>query len=67
MRISKSTIVILISMLVFSILVANVANLLSSDYLSRNYNNNNEDRTNKIIPMRDSLEKLVWFLQVNVN
>lgn len=64
MRISKSTIVILLSVLVLSILVANVANLLSSEYLSRN--NNNEDRANKVITMRDNPEKLIWFLQVNI-
>lgn len=60
MKISKSTVGILTSMVLLSILFASVVNLLSTDALKTSNTNNNLNYEK----MGDSNEHLIWFLQV---
>lgn len=61
MRISKTTLTILISMLVISIFVANVANLLNNELYE--YKRNKLDNTPRT--MDGSPDHLIWFLQIS--
>lgn len=70
MRISKSAIFFLLFILIFSILVANVANLVNvNDELQEYdvYEKRNQPwiQTQKQFPIKDSADHLIWFLQVS--
>jgi predicted MPP superfamily phosphohydrolase len=60
MRISKGTIVILVSMLLISIFLANVVNLLSTDGTKTKAPNKDN-----YIRITDSSDHLLWFLQIS--
>jgi len=66
MKISKSTIVFLILMLIFSILMTNIANFISID--SHLPDETSEDNNGKSRPkyynIENSFNHLIWFLQV---
>ncbi|KAJ8952061.1 hypothetical protein NQ318_010971 [Aromia moschata] len=60
MRISKLTVGIFISMIFFSIFLANVVNLLSTDALAlRKFTKDN------YLQVSDSADNLIWFLQIS--
>ncbi|XP_026463910.1 transmembrane protein 62-like isoform X2 [Ctenocephalides felis] len=70
MRISKSAIFFLLFILIFSILVANVANLVNvNDELQEYdvYEKRNQPwiQTQKQFPIKDSADHLIWFLQIS--
>ncbi|EFA02740.2 Transmembrane protein 62-like Protein [Tribolium castaneum] len=60
MRISKGTIIILVSMLLISIFLANVVNLLSTDGTKVNLSMKDE-----YLKVADSSDHLIWFLQIS--
>lgn len=61
MRLSKSTVLLLVCMIVLSMLLANVANLLSTaqKYEQKYFNEKNK------LTMTDRNEHLIWFLQIS--
>lgn len=64
MRLTKSTIIFLISIIVLSMLFANVANILSTD---QKYGDSYKQRQPlNSLKMTDSANHLLWFLQVNI-
>lgn len=65
MRISKSTLIILILMLVFSILVANVANLLNTQVIYDSKKSDDSDLAQHSLRIEDGDEYLIWFVQVS--
>ncbi|KAJ8984443.1 hypothetical protein NQ317_012507 [Molorchus minor] len=60
MRISKLTVGILVSMIFFSIFLANVVNLLSIDAL-RPHKHTKDD----YLQITDTADNLIWFLQIS--
>ncbi|RZC39664.1 transmembrane protein 62 [Asbolus verrucosus] len=60
MRISKGTIVILVSMLLISIFLANVVNLLSTDETTIKVSTKDN-----YLKITDTNEHLIWFLQIS--
>lgn len=60
MRISKFTVGILISMILLSIFLANVAKVLTTDI----QNIPKENSTNIYLRATDTYDNLIWFLQV---
>lgn len=72
MKITKSTVILLVFVLVLSILVANVADLINVDThvlddTSPNKNVRNEWSKPKFYDIGASSDHLIWFLQVCVN
>lgn len=63
MRITKSTFIVLILMLLFSILVANVANLLNTQIVY-DTKKPHDSSTQQLLTIGDKYEHLIWFLQV---
>mgnify|MGYP005983687611 CR=1 len=59
MRVSKGTIIVLVSMLLISIFLANVVNLLSTEGMSQK-----TPTRDKFLRITDSSDHLLWFLQV---
>lgn len=59
MRITKLAVGILISMILFSIFLANVANVLSTDHIK-----SQESNQENYLKITDTYDNLVWFLQV---
>ena len=59
MRVSKGTIIVLVSMLLISIFLANVVNLLSTEGMSQK-----TPTRAKFLRITDSSDHLLWFLQV---
>ncbi|KYN02695.1 PREDICTED: transmembrane protein 62-like [Cyphomyrmex costatus] len=69
MKISKSTIVLLVLMLIFSILIANIADLINvnSHFLDETTEDNNGEIQwigPKYYNIKDSYNHLIWFLQI---
>ncbi|KAF2894815.1 hypothetical protein ILUMI_11361 [Ignelater luminosus] len=64
MRLSKSTLVFIVSMIVFSILIANVANILSTDHKYESKEDPFMDQHNTL-KMTDKNNHLLWFLQIS--
>lgn len=64
MRISQSTIIILILMLVFSVLLGNVANLLNTQTV---YETSSEEEEINKLNIGAEFDHLIWFLQVNTS
>ncbi|XP_071056743.1 transmembrane protein 62-like isoform X2 [Onthophagus taurus] len=62
MRISKTAFLALVSMILFSVFIANVTNLLNNDviYVKQERIIDKE----KFIPMTDTASNLIWFLQI---
>lgn len=63
MRITKSTFIVLVFMLLFSILVANVANLLNTQIVY-DTKKPHDSSTQQLLAIEDKYEHLIWFLQV---
>lgn len=63
MRITRTTFMLLVSVIIFSIFLANVANLLSNDLYDRKV----KKPSVEVRAMTDKNEHLIWFLQVMTN
>lgn len=61
MRLSKFTVGILVSMILLSIFLANLAKVLSTDV----HNIPEENSSNFYLRATDTYENLIWFLQVS--
>lgn len=64
MRLSKSTLIFIVSMIVFSILIANVANILSTDHKYESKEDSFMDQ-HSTLNMTDKSNHILWFLQVS--
>ncbi|KRT85365.1 hypothetical protein AMK59_726 [Oryctes borbonicus] len=63
MRFTKTVITLLFSMILSSVFLANITNFLSEEFT--NDLNNGTLSKNRIIPMSDTPDHLIWFLQIS--
>lgn len=65
MRISKSTLIVLILIVIFSIFIANVSNLLDTQTVYDKTTNNSNVKKEQQLKITDSANHFIWFLQVS--